>query len=80
VLADARRDPRLRGNGALRDLGVVAYVGAPLITRDGHALGALCAVDVRPRDWTADEVATLVDLAGSVLSEIELRTRRAPAR
>ena len=80
VLADARRDPRLRGNGALRDLGVVAYLGAPLITRDGHALGALCAIDVRPRDWTSDEVATVVDLAGSVLSEIELRTRRPPRR
>ena len=80
VLGDARRDPRLRGNGALRDLGVVAYLGAPLITRDGHALGALCAIDVRPRDWTSDEVATIVDLAGSVVSEIELRTRRSSAR
>ncbi len=76
VLADARRDPRLRGDGALRDLGVVAYLGAPLIAPDGHALGALCAIDARPRDWTADEVATLVDLAGSVIGEVELRARR----
>ncbi len=76
VLADARRDPRLRGSGALRDLGVVAYLGAPLIAPDGHALGALCAIDARPRDWTADEVATLVDLAGSVIGEVELRARR----
>jgi GAF domain-containing protein len=73
VVGDCRYDARLRGNGAITECGVVAYLGVPLVTPRGHALGTLCAIDVVPRDWTGDEVATVVDLASSVLSEIELR-------
>lgn len=72
-IADARQHPVLQDNPAIDALGVVAYLGAPLVTDDGFVLGAICAVDSRPREWTEDDVATLGDLACSVMSEITLR-------
>jgi GAF domain-containing protein len=72
VISDAREHPRLRDNPAIRDLGVIAYAGAPLITPDGHVLGTLCAIDHEPRHWTSEQIDILSNLAGSVLSEIQL--------
>ena len=48
------------------------YAGAPLITREGYALGTLCIVDDQPRKLSDIERQSLRDLADSVLSEIEL--------
>jgi hypothetical protein len=76
VITDAREHPLLRENQAIRDLGVVAYAGAPLLTATGHVLGTLCAIDHRPRHWTPEQIEILTNLAGSVLSEIQLRSAR----
>jgi GAF domain-containing protein len=73
VIADARQDPRVHDNLAIRDMGVIAYCGVPLITRDGQALGTLCVIDHKPRTWTRDQVDLLRDLAASATSEIVLR-------
>jgi len=73
VIDDAREHPELRGNLAIPDLGVVAYAGIPLVTSDGSVLGSFCAIDTKPRHWSADDLATLRDLAQSATSEIELR-------
>jgi hypothetical protein len=72
LVTDAREHPVLKTNAAIRDLGVIAYAGAPLITPDGHVLGTLCAIDHTPRHWTPEQAGILRDLAGSVLSEIQL--------
>jgi GAF domain-containing protein len=72
VIDDAREHPVLRHNPAIQDMGVIAYAGAPLIDRSGHALGTLCVLDSRPRQWSRHQVEMLVDLAASVVSEIEL--------
>ena len=76
VVPDAREHPVLRHNGAVRDLGVIAYAGVPLIDAADHALGTLCVFDRRPRSWTEDQLTILRDLGASVLSEIELRRTR----
>jgi hypothetical protein len=73
VVADAREEPRFRDNLAIRDLGVIAYLGIPLITRQGHAVGTLCVIDHKPRVWTSDQVELLKDLAAAVVTEITLR-------
>ena len=74
VVSDAREHPLLRNNPAIRDLGIIAYAGAPLISPNGQVLGTLCAIDHEPRHWTTNQVEILSNLAGSVLSEIELHT------
>jgi hypothetical protein len=75
VVEDARVHPLLAHNLAIRDLGVVAYLGIPLIDHAGHALGSLCVIDARPRAWTDGDVRRLGELAGAVVTQIELRRR-----
>jgi GAF domain-containing protein len=74
VVSDAREHPLLQNNPAIRDLGIIAYAGAPLISPNGQVLGTLCAIDHQPRHWTTEQVEILSNLAGSVLSEIQLHT------
>jgi GAF domain-containing protein len=76
VYPDARLDPQVRGNLAIPDLGVAAYAGMPLTDTDGRTLGSLCAIDTEPRDWTANELAILSDLAEVCSSELRLRIAR----
>jgi PAS domain S-box-containing protein len=80
VLEDARRHPLLRHNPVIRELGWVAYAGVPLVTRQGHTIGALCVVDKTPRLWSERDIALLQDLAASVVTEIELRSEIAERR
>lgn len=72
IVDDAREHEVLRDNPAIRDMGVIAYAGIPLIDADGNALGTLCVIDHRPRHWTTHQVQLLEDLATSVVTEIRL--------
>jgi GAF domain-containing protein len=72
LVDDAREHELLRDNLAIRDMGVIAYAGIPLIDPDGYALGTLCVIDSRPRHWTTHQVQLLSDLAASVVTEIAL--------
>lgn len=74
IISDARAHPLSRENLAVRDLGVVAYAGMPLHDAEGNALGALCAIDSRPREWTREELEILRTLASQVMAEIHLRS------
>jgi transcriptional regulator with XRE-family HTH domain len=75
TIRDAREDDRVRGNLAIRDIGVIAYLGVPLAVEDGrHTVGALCAIDTKPRSWSEDEVQALLDLRAVAVAEIERRS------
>jgi GAF domain len=71
IVADAREHPELKDNLAVSDMGIIAYAGVPLITDEGFALGSLCAIDSRPRFWTAEQVGVLSDLAQLTVTEIK---------
>lgn len=73
VVGDAREHPVLKSNGAIEELGIIAYAGIPLIDPGGYALGTLCVADDHPRSWSTKDVEILTDLAASVLTEIKLR-------
>jgi signal transduction histidine kinase len=73
LVVDARIHPLLRDNLAIIDLGVVAYLGVPITTANGHTLGSFCAIDTHPREWTAEEMAILQDLTALLISQIEFR-------
>ena len=73
LIDNARENPLVRDNLAVRDIGVVAYIGAPLTSVDGHTLGTVCSLDTRPRNWSQTDVLLLSDLAAFVMSEIKLR-------
>ncbi len=74
IITDAREHPLVHDNLAIDELNVIAYLGIPLITSEGHTLGSLCAIDHQPRIWSDEDVANLSDLAQSVMTEIELRS------
>jgi len=76
LVADARRQPRLKDNAAIVDLGVVAYAGFPLRTYEGVVLGSFCVIGRRPRVWRPREVAIVYDVAAAVTTDIELRLCR----
>ena len=73
IVRDARKDPLLCDNAAVRDLNVVAYLGVPIRSPDGHVLGSFCAIDRVPRDWTEDDLAVMQDVAEIVESDLRLR-------
>ena len=75
VVDDAREHPVLRDNPAIQDLGVVAYMGIPLIDDEGFALGTLCVIDSKPRHWTPEEADVLQDLAALVIAQVGLARR-----
>ena len=79
IISDAREDDRLRDSPAIEALGVVAYAGWPIRDHTGHVIGSLCAIDHRPRYWTADELELLQDLAAACSTEMSERALRLEA-
>jgi PAS domain S-box-containing protein len=77
AIGDTGGDALARDNPLVRELGLAAYLGVPLIDTSGYALGSVCVADHRPRDWTPDQVAILTDLAGLVMTQIQLRAELA---
>lgn len=71
VVPDLQQDPRFRDSVLARS-GVRFYAGAPLITRDGHVLGAMCVLDHTPREASEAERASLGDFAAMVMAQVEL--------
>ncbi len=80
IVENAREHPLVDTNLAIEALDVVAYAGIPLVTSDGFVIGTVCVIDRVPRSWTADEIETLRDLTGMVITEIELRGEIAERR
>ncbi len=79
-VTDARTDPRVKGNLAIEDLSVIAYLGVPVRAPGGEVLGALCAISDAPRDWSADDLEHLSGIARGVESEIALRSALADSQ
>jgi PAS domain S-box-containing protein len=72
VIPDTRRDPLTRDNEFVLAHGLAAYLAIPLIV-SGQVLGWLCVADRQPRNWTADQVATLTELAAPALTQLQQR-------
>lgn len=65
--AVTQANPLVAGPNGLR-----FYAAAPLTTRDGFNIGALCAIDNKPRDLAEDESNLLARLAAIVMDQLEL--------
>ncbi len=52
----------------------VAYAVVPIITTDGQVIGTICSIDTAPHAWTHAEINCILDLASSLVTELELRS------
>jgi GAF domain-containing protein len=79
VIADAAADERFAGNPFVQNepgvrfyVGMPVYVGMPILGTDCHPLGALCVLDIRPREGALPlaQLARLAERAGQAIADI----------
>ncbi len=73
IVNDAHLNPLVKENLAVSEIGVVAYAGVPLRTASGQVIGAFCALDTKPVQWTPRDIEVLSALAEMVMREVALR-------
>lgn len=81
IVNDTGLDVRFRDNPMVSgEPRIRFYAGVPVVTCAGHAIGTLCAMDIRPRTLTQEQLDTLVSLASLVSKEIQQRETALLAR
>ena len=60
-------------NPAIREFGVMSYLGQPLHSPDGFVIGACCVMDSKPRTWSMTEIESMRELAELVSEQIAQR-------
>ena len=74
VVPDASKDERFKHNPfVVNEPNVRFYAGAPLMTEDGYALGTLCVIDCKPREFSADQTDALMALSRLAMAQLEFR-------
>ena len=75
VVADTTRDERFHDNPLVTGAtNVRFYAGVPLLSPDGHAMGALCILDSKPHvDFSEEDGQRLNELARMASDRLELR-------
>ena len=75
-IPDASQDPRFERNPLVTGKAAVRFYAAqPLVTPDGHAIGALCLVGNTPKSLTDLQRRSLQRLAGIVMELFEARKK-----
>ncbi len=75
VVENARLDPRFADNPLVCEHGVVGYAGAPLIDRNGFALGTLCVFHVEPLKLSEEQLNSLASMSRQVMTLLERHLR-----
>ena len=75
---DSTVDERFAGNPWTLDGVVRMYAGAPLVSRDGHAIGTLCVLDRHARLLSVRQRRVLAGLARQVVAHLESRAACSP--
>lgn len=71
VVEDATRDPRFQDNPlVLGEPHIRFYAGAPIINREGLALGSVCLIDTVPRSFGMVDRMVLAQLTVTALAAI----------
>ena len=80
VVDDVATDERIRTYRSVTEMGIGAWAGFPVRSKDGEILGSLCVVDTKARSWAPQDMRVLDALAGAASREISLRSALAAER
>lgn len=70
IVGDATLHERVRDNLAITDIGVASYMGVPISLPGGIVIGALAAIDGKPREWMPGELDLLKKLGKIASNQI----------
>lgn len=74
IFNDALEEPCLLANPLVSgEFGLRFYAGAPIVTRDGYAIGTVCVVDKEPRAFSNREKEMLQQFASTIIEDLEVR-------
>jgi len=74
TIEDFRKDDRFKDNPFVTgEPHIVSYAGVPLVTPDGHGLGTVCVLDVKPRVLTSQQTEALKMLSTQTMNLLQLR-------
>ncbi len=79
VISDAAMDERFFNGPIVTRAGIRFYAGAPLLTKEGYALGTLCVMDRLPRELPTEHKNALLILARLLATQLELRRETTPS-
>ncbi len=73
IVEDAEQDARFKNSPYVKgDPHIRFYAGAPLRTKDGYNIGALCVIDQEPRKLSSSQKESLKLLANEAMARLEL--------
>lgn len=76
MVEDTSVDTRFCNNPLVTgDPNIRSYVGVPLVSPDGYAIGTLCAIDTSPRKFDVANINLMASFSELVMHEMELRQR-----
>lgn len=74
IFQDTLEEPCLLANPLVAgEFGMRFYAGAPIMTPEGYAIGTVCVVDKKPREFSETDRELLVLFASSVMEAIQER-------
>ena len=73
VVPDTLSDPRFADNVFVRGKPYIRFYAGAQLKISGAIVGTLCAMDTRPREFDAEAISMLVDLAAIAVDELMLR-------
>ena len=76
VINDVAKDPRFANNGFLIENGIKFYAGVPLRTRNGFAIGSLCVLNSKPRQFSSGDEQILRRIADDLMVKVEIEHQR----
>jgi PAS domain S-box-containing protein len=79
VISDVAMDQRFSDGPMVTRAGIRFYAGAPLLTREGYAMGTLCVMDRLPRELPAGHKDALLTLTQLVAAQLEVRRDTKPS-